>query len=649
MKKALILAAGYGTRMMPFTHSLPKALIPLWGVPLLEHSLRRLEKWGVEEIVVNAHAHAGQIQDFVTRRKNRAKVSVRVEPEILGTGGALKPLRGFFGDDPFWVLNADAAASVGPEGMVKAFHESGSFASVWLDAKRGPRTVEADRKMRLTCYKSEEPGADGTFTFCGLHLLSPAIFDYLDEQPFSSVISAYERAMHDGLFAVGFVDGKSYWADCGTPEALRKIHAEVKSAAFSSKPGGELYSSRYDRIPLARRGYFCVCPKATVPDSVKGDNSVIMPGTVLVDKTRVSDSVLFGGSYAGQVEGVNAVAADRCGSSCGPEVLLAKEFGGRKTGIQSLGARGSDRSFWRLFQGDRRAIGIIHSGARKENDRYARHAKLLEEIGVPVPAIYRDNPLHRVLIMEDCGCTSLQSAVKARPYDAHALYGPVVRSLALMHRDGLGAVQAAGLETEPEFDAELYAWERNLFVEHLLDGRYGISSLPDDAARDMEKIAAKMLKQPKVLVHRDMQSSNVLLRGKRHWFIDFQGMRPGAAVYDLASLLFDPYVSLCPGDRQQLAEEYASYFPERPEVKGEMLMVGALQRLTQALGAFGRLSSVGQPSFALYIRPALDGMLELAERCRFGGIAAMCCELLDRERWRRDRMAMPEDSKREEA
>ena len=86
VKKAVVLAAGFGTRLRPLTLVRPKPLLPVWGVPMLERILRMLESWGVEEIAVNAHWQAPQVRQFVASRKGRAKVSVAEEPEILGTG-----------------------------------------------------------------------------------------------------------------------------------------------------------------------------------------------------------------------------------------------------------------------------------------------------------------------------------------------------------------------------------------------------------------------------------------------------------------------------------------------------------------------------------------------------------------------------------
>ena len=101
VKKAVVLAAGFGTRLRPLTLVRPKPLLPVWGVPMLERILRMLESWGVEEIAVNAHWQAPQVRQFVASRKGRAKVTVAEEPEILGTGGVLNPLGYFLGDGPF--------------------------------------------------------------------------------------------------------------------------------------------------------------------------------------------------------------------------------------------------------------------------------------------------------------------------------------------------------------------------------------------------------------------------------------------------------------------------------------------------------------------------------------------------------------------
>ena len=193
-KQAVVLAAGLGTRLRPLTLARPKPLMPLWNVPLLERILRLLEEWGVERIAVNLHSLPEEIQAFLDRRDSRAEIRTSYEPEILGTAGALRLLRSFLGAEPFWVVNADIAARVAVEPLLQAFAAGHGLAAAWLEPKKGPRTVEADRRGRITCYRSPTPGVPGTFTFCGLQLVSPRIFEFLPDRPFCTLVEAYENA-----------------------------------------------------------------------------------------------------------------------------------------------------------------------------------------------------------------------------------------------------------------------------------------------------------------------------------------------------------------------------------------------------------------------------------------------------------------------
>jgi aminoglycoside/choline kinase family phosphotransferase len=137
-----------------------------------------------------------------------------------------------------------------------------------------------------------------------------------------------------------------------------------------------------------------------------------------------------------------------------------------------------------------------------------------------------------------------------------------------------------------------------------------------------------------VLVHRDFQSTNVLFRADRTFaFIDFQGMRLGCAAYDLASLLYDPYVKLDEKQRKILAKEYAAAAPELADVV-KLLPMAAVQRLIQALGAFGRLASVGQEGFLKYISNALDNLLAAADEADLDAVGAYAEELISRENYR---------------
>ena len=139
---------------------------------------------------------------------------------------------------------------------------------------------------------------------------------------------------------------------------------------------------------------------------------------------------------------------------------------------------------------------------------------------------------------------------------------------------------------------------------------------------DLEAVAAELTRQRPVLVHRDFQSSNVLYRDDGTFaFIDFQGMRLGAAAYDLASLLYDPYVPLDEKARTALARLYPV----------DRLAYGAVQRLVQALGAFGRLASVGQPQFERHIPRALGNLLAAADEADLDALGGFVEDLIAKE------------------
>ncbi len=131
---------------------------------------------------------------------------------------------------------------------------------------------------------------------------------------------------------------------------------------------------------------------------------------------------------------------------------------------------------------------------------------------------------------------------------------------------------------------------------------------------------------PAVLVHRDFQSSNVLYRKDgTPAFIDFQGMRLGPAVYDLASLLYDPYSpNLGEDERAALLRIYGG-------VSARDLALGAVQRLVQSLGAFGRLASVGQPQFARHVPRALGNLLAAADEADLDAVGALAEDLIAKE------------------
>ncbi len=587
IKKAIVLAAGLGTRLRPLTYVRPKPLLPVWGVPMLERIVRMLEAWGVLEIAVNAHWLAPQISRWAVERKGKASIVVSREDEILGTGGALRPLEGFIGGDPFWLVNGDIVVDgLRPEPIEKAFRASGNFAGCWITESFGPRTVEADRDGHICNWNSDVPGDSGTYTYCGCALLSPDVVKYLPDGKCCTIVQAYAKAMMENArFVVGTDPEGAYWADAGTLESYLEAHAVLEPDRFEANP------------------------------------NVLFEGVKLLDTADLAGCVVTGGMVGGTFEKTALVGVDQLADAALSALAEAIGWPAADTAAEFLGARGSDRSFWRFVHGDERAVAIKYDDtARPENARYSAHAHLLEAAGVPVPRVLADLPGRKALALEDCGGDSLEIRAARKGVDLVKLYAPVVKALRTMHEKGTELAIDATLE--PSFGPDLYAWERDLFETYCVKSRYGYDRMPDDVRADLETVATELARQRPVLVHRDFQSSNVLYRPDGTFaFIDFQGMRLGAAAYDLASLLYDPYVPLDDKSRQALARLYPV----------DRLAFGAVQRLVQALGAYGRLASVGQPQFERHIPRALGNLLAAADEADLDALGGFVEDLIAKE------------------
>ena len=582
VKKAVVLAAGFGTRLRPLTLSRPKPLLPVMGEPMLGRILDMLVSWGVEEITVNAHYLADQVESFVKEYQGDAgeakgvSITVSRETSILGTGGVLRPLKTWLASDPFWLVNGDIVIEdLDPEPIEEAFVKSGRFAACWMSEDFGPRTIEADPEGRVCNWKSADAGYPGTYTYCGVALLSPEILSFLPPlrkaegakgEGFCSIVEAYENAMMTtGRFVVGVQEPEASWCDAGTGEVYRELNAE----------------------PMA--------------PSLFGD---------------------------GRLDALVTALGWRDG----------------ETLAEYLGARGSDRMFYRLRRSvaaDAAAdwpaesvLGVVYEEARKENAnaRFVPITRFLAAHGVPVPPLLADLPDRHAYATAYVEGKSLEDLANVKGADLVKLYLPALDMLRKLWSIPVSAADAP--EFEPAFGPELYRWERALFTRECVMGRYRMDDLPTDVAHELEEVAEALSKEPQVLVHRDFQSSNLLYPDaspKAPMLIDYQGMRPGPAAYDVASLLYDPYVPLDETDRRLLLDVMAQS-PAAPAPR--TVTLAAVQRLCQALGAYCRLSAAGQPRFTKYILRALGNLHHAVHAAELPALAAFSHALIDREKLR---------------
>jgi len=272
---------------------------------------------------------------------------------------------------------------------------------------------------------------------------------------------------------------------------------------------------------------------------------------------------------------------------------------------------GSDRQFWR---GTGRATGLVavHYGPEKvENSRYAHCADFLHRHGVRVPAVLAHDIPWRRILMEDAGAEDLWSHRDETWAVRRELYSQALVQLARMHALGLREADAEHVLREP-FDEDLYRWEQDYFFANFLGADKSASVR---AAVPMDAQARELAAQPRVLVHRDFQSQNVMVRDGQVTLIDFQGMRAGLAGYDVASLLYDPYVTFHADEREELSDIYATQAGRQDRGAWQTeLKACARQRLMQALGAYGFLGlTKGKTSFLKHIPVASARLAALCE------------------------------------
>ena len=310
----------------------------------------------------------------------------------------------------------------------------------------------------------------------------------------------------------------------------------------------------------------------------------------------------------------------------------AKALGWTPRADGAIAKGGSSRRFARA-DGPGGAAGILclDDGLKPENRSYGALARLLRErLGMNVPAVLADTPAG-ALVLEDLGATDLLALTRAPRYP-WAIVADAIGQAARLHAGGLAAADEAGIALQPGFDETLHRWERDYFAEHVLAGR----RLDRGVVEEMASLARELLAQPKVAVHRDFQSQNLLARDGRAWLIDFQGLRAGCAAYDYASLAFDPYVTRADAQlwRIEIEDEAreASGWKESRDAWTHLLHVAGAQRLLQACGAYANLGRrQGRPDFLAHLPQGLANLEQAALGCGRRRLAALARELRDGE------------------
>jgi len=243
--KAMILAAGLGTRLRPLTNDRPKALATLAGRTLLEIAICRLRHFGVRQVIVNAHHFPEMIVDYLATHDNFGiRIEISHEQQLLDTGGGLKHAQKFFVDagsslyEPFILHNVDVISTIDLERMTRFHVECGALATLAVQRRETSRLLLFDKTGQLWGRGGKQEGQaeieravqqTDALGFCGIHVISPRIFGKMEQEGAFSIIDTYLQLAGAGNAIRAFRADECYWRDLGSTDDLRQAEQDIKT------------------------------------------------------------------------------------------------------------------------------------------------------------------------------------------------------------------------------------------------------------------------------------------------------------------------------------------------------------------------------------------------------------------------------------
>ncbi len=242
--KAMILAAGLGTRLRPLTDDRPKALVEVAGHTLLEITLRRLRSFGIREVIVNVHHFADKVVDYLNKNDNFSmRIEISREDVLLDTGGGLKKAAWFFlegssdSDQPFLLHNVDVLSAIDFHRMVEFHKQNQALATLAVQERETSRYLLFDEQKQLCGRRAGRDqaleivrscGPTQALAFSGVHVISPRFLTLMTETNAFSIITSYLRLAGEGEKILAFRADQYYWRDLGRPENVLQAGHDVE-------------------------------------------------------------------------------------------------------------------------------------------------------------------------------------------------------------------------------------------------------------------------------------------------------------------------------------------------------------------------------------------------------------------------------------
>jgi mannose-1-phosphate guanylyltransferase/mannose-1-phosphate guanylyltransferase/phosphomannomutase len=220
--RAMVLAAGLGTRLRPLTYEITKPMVPVLDRPVMEHIIDLLERHGFTEVIANLHHFPDSIREYFGDR-----IEYRLEQELLGTAGGVRACASFFGDEPFLIISGDALTDIDLTALAEHHRDSGGIATLAVKQVADTReygVVLHDRDGRITGFQ-EKPAPEEALSSlgnCGIYVFSPEIFDYFPDRPFVDWAQDVFPVLLESNVPFHIHEVREYWNDVGSLSELRQ-------------------------------------------------------------------------------------------------------------------------------------------------------------------------------------------------------------------------------------------------------------------------------------------------------------------------------------------------------------------------------------------------------------------------------------------
>ncbi|MDH7498228.1 MAG: NDP-sugar synthase [Syntrophomonadaceae bacterium] len=313
--KAMIMAAGAGTRLMPLTGDRPKPMVPMANRPLMEHTLQHLRRHGAHRLIANLHYYGAAIRDyFGDGAAYGVELQYSEEEQLWGTAGGVRRCAWFL-DDTFLVVSGDGLTDIDLTGLVRAHRRQGALATIALKEvveveQYGVVITDEDGRIRAFQEKPRRQEALSSVVNTGIYVFEPEIFDYIPRGEFYDFGSqVFPHLVRDGAPFYGHVV-EGYWCDVGTIDVYRQAHCDVLHGCLDYAPVGHLLRGELgarvllgEGVELGRgvtfKGYVSLGPDCRLDDGVLVEDSVIWAGSLLERGCQVRAAVIGEGCVIG--------------------------------------------------------------------------------------------------------------------------------------------------------------------------------------------------------------------------------------------------------------------------------------------------------------------------------------------------------------